>query len=184
MSAAYLIDGYNLLHALGVLAGKVSPAGLERARRRLLDYLVAAGAGEAGPVAVVFDAAGAAPRADPEQEYQGLRVEFAVGHDEADDLIELHILRADDPRHLHVISDDHRIQRAARRRQWPVLGCVDYLEWLDGRQRRRQDRAPEPPEKGGALAEGEMQHWMQVFADLADDPAFKELKGYYDFGDE
>ena len=36
MATLYLIDGYNLLHAMGVLQGRVGPLGLEKARLRLL----------------------------------------------------------------------------------------------------------------------------------------------------
>ena len=32
----YLIDGYNLLYAMGVIHGRLGPAGLEKARLRLL----------------------------------------------------------------------------------------------------------------------------------------------------
>ena len=53
----YLIDGYNLLHAMGVLRGRVGPTGLEKARRRLLGLLHGSYGDESCRVTVVFDAA-------------------------------------------------------------------------------------------------------------------------------
>ena len=49
----YLIDGYNLLHAMGVLRGKVGPQGLEKARLRLLGLLRGVYGKDAGAVTVV-----------------------------------------------------------------------------------------------------------------------------------
>jgi len=39
---AYLIDGFNLLHGIGVLRARVGPQGLEKARLRLLGLLYGA----------------------------------------------------------------------------------------------------------------------------------------------
>ena len=48
--------------------------------------------------------------------HRGLTVRFAVRYEEADRLIE-ELIRADSaPRRLVVVSSDHRLQRAARRR--------------------------------------------------------------------
>jgi hypothetical protein len=181
MSAAYLIDGYNLMHAMGILSGPAAPEGLERARQRLLCYLVAAHGGEADAVTVVFDAAEAPPGVRPEHDFHGLHVRFAVGHEQADDLIEL-LIRADPaPRGLHVVSDDHRLQRAARRRHCRALGCGDYLDALAGRRRYRTGEAPE---KEGRLSEDEKEKWLAAFGDLADDPGWKELFDPFPFEDE
>src|SRR5262249_52696926 len=90
----YLIDGYNLLHALDVLPKRLGPKRLHYARLRLLEVLHGAFGDAAGGVTVVFDAAGAPPRVPEVQEYRGLDVRFAVRHEEADDLIE-QLIRAD-----------------------------------------------------------------------------------------
>jgi hypothetical protein len=173
---AYLIDGYNLLHRMGEIRGRAGPAGLEKARRHLLGLLRGAyGAEAAGAVTVVFDAAGAPPLAAEEQTYHGIHVRFAVRQPEADDLIELLIDRASAPRRLTVVSDDHRIRQAARRRHCTVVGCLDYLEWLDRHRRRRRPRPKEPVEKQERPSPAETQHWLHEFADLADDPALREL---------
>jgi predicted RNA-binding protein with PIN domain len=181
MSAAYLIDGYNLLHAMGILRGRVGPHGLEKARQRLLTLLCSAHGEEAGRVTVVFDAGGGRPGSRGEEEFRGLRVCFAVGYDEADDLIEHLIRQAAAPRQLHVISDDHRIRRAARRRHCQVVSCPDYLDALDRLRRPPPRQAAEPPDKAVPLSAGDTQKWLAEFADLADDPDLKTLLGPFDF---
>ena len=84
----YLIDGYNLLHAMGALHGRAGPRGLEKARRRLLGLLGGAFADAAAAITVVFDASGSVHAGDEKQEYQGIHVLFAVHYPQADDLIE------------------------------------------------------------------------------------------------
>jgi hypothetical protein len=176
----YLIDGYNLLHALG-LPRQLGPAGLEKARRRLLDFLKRAYGDEAPIVTVVFDAA-RAPRGVPaEVDHQGLHVRFAVGHAQADDLIELLIRQAAAPRQLTVVSDDHRLQKAARRRRCTVVGCGDYLLWLGQRRKPRPAPPAGEPAKPSGVSRQEAQHWLNEFADLADDPDLKELFDPYGF---
>src|SRR5258708_33923497 len=67
----YLIDGYNLLHAMGVLTGRVGPHGLEKARLALLGRLLALHADDPSRVTGVFDAANPPPGAEREQDYKG-----------------------------------------------------------------------------------------------------------------
>jgi uncharacterized protein len=176
----YLIDGYNLLYAMGVLHGRVGPRGLEKARLRLLGLLHAVYGPDASAVTVVFDAANPPPGAAAEQEYQGLRILFAVGRDQADDLIEELIRRAATPRRLTVVSDDHRLQQAARRRRCEVLGCGEFLDHLD-RLRRPRPGPPPDAEKTGPPSPPETRRWLREFADLADDPDLKELSDPFGF---
>ena len=80
-----------------------------------------------------------------------------------------------------MVSDDHRLQQAARRRQCPALGCLDFLEELE-RHRRLLRRPPRPgTEKQESLSEKEKQDWESEFAALDDDPDMKELFNPYDF---
>jgi YacP-like NYN domain len=85
---SYVIDGYNLLHAMGLLRGKVGPNGLEKARLGLLGMLRAVYGDDSTTVTVVFDAAHAPADAPEQEEYQGIHVRFAVQQEQADDLIE------------------------------------------------------------------------------------------------
>jgi hypothetical protein len=170
----YLIDGYNLLFALGVLL-KDQPAALEKARRRLLELLREAYGDDAAAVTVVFDAKHAPPGLPDALDYQGLHVVFAAHDAEADDLIEQLIRRASVPHRLTVVSDDHRIREAARRRHCVVQGCGDFLDALDARRRPRPAPPRDEPAKPEGVSREEAGHWLREFADLADDPGMHEL---------
>src|SRR5262245_44124128 len=89
----YLIDGYNLLHAMGLLATRSPRRVLERARANLLQRLRSSQAPEAAGVTVVFDAAGAPPGAPGDLDHGKVRFLFAQGQT-ADDLIEDLVRRA------------------------------------------------------------------------------------------
>jgi predicted RNA-binding protein with PIN domain len=184
MSPVYLIDGYNLLYAMGVLHGRVGPKGLEKARLRLLGLLHGVHGEESSAVTVVFDAAHSPPGARAEQDYHGLHVQFAVGQKQADDLIEVLIGRAAVPKHLTVVSDDHRIQEAARRRHCVVQGCQDYLDWLDHHRQQRRRKGPETPEKQRVISPREAERWLVEFGDLDDDPDMKDVFDPFGFGDQ
>lgn len=180
----YLIDGYNLLYAMGVLHGRVGPDGLAKARLNLLGILAVAHATEAADVTVVFDAAGAPPGVVDHDTYQGLNIRYAVHHAQADDLIEELIQHDSAPRHLSVVSDDHRLQRAARQRGCVVLSCADYLDLLERVRRRRRPPPQTPPEKKEHLSDAETQAWLKEFADLNEDPQLRELSEPHPFDDE
>ncbi len=181
MSAIYLIDGYNLLHAMGVLSGRVGPNGLEKARARLLGLLAGGFGDDSRSVTVVFDAANAPRGAAEALEFRGIHVRFAVRQDEADDLIEELVRRDSAPRRITVVSDDHRLHRAARRRACKVQGCDEFLAWLDGHRRQRTRQGPGAPEEEARKPGCDTQRWLAEFADLADDPDFRELSEPYDF---
>jgi predicted RNA-binding protein with PIN domain len=162
----YLIDGYNLLHAMGLLCGKVGPHGLEKARLALLGRLCGDRGDNANAVTVVFDASRAPSGAASEVDYRGIHVRYALDA-EADEVIETLIQRESSPRQLTVVSDDHRIQQAGRRRRCHVRGCLDFLEEME-----RRPRKPAPPEaaaKPESISSAEAQHWLHEFAHLVND---------------
>lgn len=177
----YLIDGYNLLHALGLLHGRTGPTGLEKARRNLLGLLRGALGPGASAVTVVFDAAQAPPGVPDQFVDSGITVHFAVRHAQADDLIAELIQHDSAPRSLTLVSDDHQVQQAARRRHCIVLGCDAFLDEL-ARQRRQRRRPAQETEKANVASAADTQHWLAAFADLADDPDLHELFDPFDFG--
>jgi predicted RNA-binding protein with PIN domain len=177
----FLIDGYNLLHAMGAVRDPMGPRGLERARGRLLGLLHGCYGSGGNQVTVVFDARGAPPDVPAELEYHGIHIVFAVEHHEADDLIELMIEKESAPNKLTVVSDDQRIQKAARRRHCLVRGCLDYLEDLDRERRPKHGSPLEAPAKPDGLSPAEIERWLREFADLEKDPQIKELFDPYGF---
>jgi len=163
---ATLIDGYNLLYAVGILGRHVGPGTLERARQALLGFLAASlSESERADTTVVFDAKSHPPGVPRELNYRGIRVLFAVGHADADDLLQ-QLIRADSsPRRLVVVSSDHQLHRAARRRR---ATAIDSDCWYDELRRHRRARqqpglpaeerpAPEPGAEDAA-------YWLDVFS--------------------
>jgi predicted RNA-binding protein with PIN domain len=164
---------------MGLLDERTPPRGLPQARQRLLALLSAAFETEPSALTVVFDARGARRRAESEQHYRGVRVLFAVRHDQADDLIEQLIRQASAPKHLVVVSDDHRLQTAARRRDCQVEGCTGFLDHLERRIARRRKKT-EPPRKPTAPSH-DAEYWTRQFASLDEQPEMKELFNPFDF---
>jgi predicted RNA-binding protein with PIN domain len=162
----YLIDGYNLLHAMGLLRGKVGPHGLEKARLALLGRLCGVYGRDSSAVTVVFDASRAPSDAAADEDYNGIHIRYAIDR-EADEIIENLIQHEATPRLLTVVSDDHRIQQAARRRRCLVRGCLDYLEEIE-RRRRRKPTSPETSDKPEGVSGAETQHWLRAFTDDSD----------------
>lgn len=167
----YVIDGYNLLHAMGLLSRRAGPGGLEKARRGLLGMLHGGQTNKSAAITVVFDAAGAPPGASGEEIYQGIHVRFAVREDQADDLIEDLIRHESVPKQLVVVSDDHRIQQAARRRHCVVQGCDEFLE--DQQRRRKSRPSAASAEEAKPSAERDQQEWLDAFGEANED--LKEL---------
>ena len=158
----FLIDGYNLLHALGKLTPRTAPSGHEAARRWLLAQARAAH-GADGAV-VVFDGHPARGEGD------GAGRAVFSRQASADDLIEERVASEAAPARLTVVSDDRRLREAARHRGCPWLGCLDYYErWLLG-HRPAAVPAPALPEKP---AHGIMEDWAEVFGDIDDDPLLR-----------
>jgi predicted RNA-binding protein with PIN domain len=166
MSNTYLIDGYNLLHALGLVRKRVAKGELDQARRRLVARLQEGFAKLHGTVTVVFDAK-RKPRRAPAEEMMGdIRVLFAVQR-EADDLLEELIGQHPQPRRLYVVSDDHRVERAAQRRGAIALGCQAFLDLLERPQTDPSRQSPSPAaQPAQPMSAEEKLHWLREFGDV------------------
>jgi predicted RNA-binding protein with PIN domain len=181
----FLIDGYNLLYSLGWVRGpQGGPHALEKARRHLLGLLSGVYATEADAITVVFDAAKAPAGTPAVENYQGVHVLYAIRPEQADDLIEELIRHDSAPSRLTVVSDDHRIQTAARRRHCLVMSCADYVEELERQRRERGHRDRARPAKPSDLSPEQVETWLREFGDLEHDPQFKELFNPWGFEEE
>jgi len=171
----YLIDGYNLLHAMGLVHSRTAPTALRKARLGLLGLLSSAFGDEASSVTVIFDAA-RAPRGVPsEEDYHGVHVRYAIHQAQADDLIEALIREASAPRRLTVVSNDRRIQKAAERRQCQAMPCGEFLDELERRRRKPDQKAAVKSKEPERPFDEEKEHWLKEFAELENDPALREL---------
>lgn len=159
-----LIDGYNLLHASGILGRGIGPGGLERSRHALLNFLVESlDPAEVPHTVVVFDAPSSARSVPHTYEHRGLTVHFSSGHADADELIEQLIRRDSTPRRLTVVSSDHRVQRAAKRRR---ARAVDSDKWFASVLRARIDKrraAPPATKPPAPLDEYQVRYWLRQF---------------------
>jgi uncharacterized protein len=172
MPESYVIDGYNIIHALGMIQKNMDAGGLEESRRRLLAFLVEGFADAAPRVTVVFDAQHAPPGLPSQQTYHGIHIHFAPKNQSADDLIETLIEQEPQPRGLAVVSNDMRLQTAARRRgalAWSHEALLDFLE------NRTKATPPPAQERPDDVSAEEKQHWMTEFGPLEKDPSLKEF---------
>lgn len=112
----HLVDGFNLALSSGLVKTLNGPGNVERARAKVLGWLLAR---SAEPwrlrTTLVFDAQRYSVPAAIEH-HAGLTVRFAVEHANADALL-IELIRSHPaPRQLVVVSSDREIQQAARQR--------------------------------------------------------------------
>ncbi len=165
-----LIDGYNLLHVTGLFGKGGGPGSFQRSREALLRFLAASlEPAERMNTTIVFDANDAPPGLPQEHLFEEITVRYARDYSDADALIEELIQRDNAPRSLLVVSSDHRIQRAARRRRAQnVDSDVWYSRlWQQRVQTRRGQHRPHPEKPIGELSEAEIDYWVNEF--LRDD---------------
>lgn len=159
-----LIDGYNLLWQAAFVSPGRGPGSLARSRLGLLHFLVdVIEPAERRQTTVVFDAAQAPPGLPASLTLDGIQIRFARDHADADELL-IELIRADfTPRNLVVVSSDHRVQNAARRRRArPIDSDVWYRQQLAARQARPQ--APPAAKPSVPLSSPEVAFWLEAFA--------------------
>jgi predicted RNA-binding protein with PIN domain len=158
-----IIDGYNLLHVTGVSGKRGDLQGSREALLRLLAATIEPK--ERTLTTIVFDAADAPPGLPRTVIYEEMTIHYAANYDNADELIEELIAANNVPRSLTVVSSDHRIQRAARRRR---ALFVDSDVWIaDAMRRRARERRPPPPvaKPQESLSGDEVSYWLSEFGD-------------------
>jgi uncharacterized protein len=165
-----VIDGYNMLYAIGRLTPRLPRTALEGARRWLLEQLRERHAPGAD-VTVVFDGGSGPPGRPGRDDQLGFRVLFSH-RESADDVIEGLIDADPSPRALTVVSNDHRLQQAARRRGCDVSGCLDYYE--ADRSTPRPEPAAEVAAKPESSSPEEVERYLRAFGDAGDDPLLRD----------
>ncbi len=157
---ALLIDGYNLLWGANIAPLDANLAHSRKGLVRLVANLV--DDAERPKTTIVFDAAQAPPHRPTQSGFRGLTILFASDYDEADALIEQLIAEDAAPKRLTVVSSDHRIQRAARRRR---ARAVDSDVWFNQQLGRRRDhvaKLPKAEKPPTPLTQASLADWLAV----------------------
>ncbi|MBA2116553.1 NYN domain-containing protein [Bremerella alba] len=167
-----IIDGYNLLYAAGLVGSVDGEGSFEGERRALLDALLAViDPKELTQTVVVFDSAKAPPGLPRVYNHQQITVRFASGYADADAMIEELIQQHHAPKRLTVVSSDHRVQRAARRRKAKAIDSDSWFRLMrQTRARRRVEEAKQPPlpkrPTAPAIPESEVSEWVEFFGKI------------------
>ena len=140
MATPYLIiDGYNLMHAAGLARRTYAQGDLIRCRRQLNQLLVAhLDPGVLARATIVYDAFDSPSNDNRQQQQAGLAVQFAPKGADADSEIERLLNGHSAPRQVMVVSSDHRLHKAAKRRK---ACCVDSDDFLTALQAEAQPKS-------------------------------------------
>jgi uncharacterized protein len=160
-----LIDGYNLLNVTGIVGRGIGPGSLQRSRLALLSFLAASiDPTELPHTTVVFDAHDPPPGLPRLLQHRGLTVCFAAKQETADERIAALIRDYSAPRRLVVVSSDHEVQRAARRRRAKAIDSDTwYAELIRTRREREEASAEEPAQPAVPLLEEDVNYWLRQF---------------------
>ena len=167
-----LIDGYNLLYATDITGQGRDAGTLQAARQALVDFLVNSLRNNLlERTIIVFDANNPPPGLPRRVRQAGLLIHYATGFPNADELLKQYLEVHTAPRQVLVVSSDHEVQRAARRRR------ADYIDsdvWY--RKLLAQRNHPEDPdiqlanEKPiGPPSAAEVKKWLEEFGPLSID---------------
>jgi predicted RNA-binding protein with PIN domain len=155
-----LIDGYNLLHVTDLFGSGKNAGTLQGSRDALLTFLgKTLSAGERRDTTIVFDAAGAPPGLPKTLHHEQITVRYASDFADADALLEEIVEQHRAPKGLTVVSSDHRVQRAARRRGSKYVDSDLWFRELTTRTKAKGNDAPQ----GKPTAGGSVDYWVEQF---------------------
>lgn len=175
-----LVDGYNVLFALGLIPKQVKPGDLQAARAYLLNLLHRQ-LSSAKSISVVFDAANAPAGAPGDFVHRGIQVHFAKAKLDADDLIERLIDQASAPAQLVLVSADFRLRQAVQRRGGRAVRSEHFLAWLD-EQARRHAPTSAPASDEPRPVPRQREDWEAIFSTPTQgDPMDADPLGQDDF---
>ena len=158
-----LIDTYNVLHTVGVLPPDLAGVDVQSLVRLLENSRY-----RDDRITLVCD--GIAPP-DPPRGAGGppahtldVSIRYSGHGKPADDLIGQLIRASTSPRRLSVVSSDHEVLRAARRRRCKMLTSQEFLQQLVDDHRAQsgsadQDRVARP----GAVTDEQINRWIKLF---------------------
>ncbi|PQO27742.1 NYN domain-containing protein [Blastopirellula marina] len=166
-----IIDGYNLLFAAGLVGSVDGEGSFEGERRALLDALLSViDPKELPQTTVVFDSAKAPPGLPRTVNHQQITVRFATGYADADEMIEELIRDHHAPKRLTVVSSDHRVQRAARRRKAKAIDSDSWFRLMRQTRKRMRDqeakKPPPPKQPSASVPNAQVNEWIKFFGEI------------------
>ncbi len=152
----YVIDGYNLLHALARHPG-VLPSDGDRSRARLVQLLAEVARRESTTVRIFFDGT-PSNVGTGDLDYPRVRVVFCgPARESADHAVREFVENSGQPRKLRVVSADHQVINACRLSGARIVHSREMSERLAGFAPPDTERAaPEKPTSGAGRLEKEM----------------------------
>jgi hypothetical protein len=169
-----IIDGYNLMHALGMTRSRYRPGEFHRCRQQMLRYLADhLTLAERSRATIVFDAKDAPPNRPDHATFEELTVQFSRETGDADALIEEMIAAHSAPKQILIVSSDHRLQKAIRLRRGRSIDSDQFETKLNARgllglqeiEDANQPVTPDPKVTGQSSAE-DVEEWLSVFGDI------------------
>ena len=143
-----------------------SPLALHRSRQRLIDELaMRIDRTHRNEVLLVFDAKNPRGYSTPEVETKGFNIEFAREYEDADTMVIELLQHHSQPKQLTVVSNDHRIQTAASRRDAMAIDADVWFDRLD-RSDVAQSSNLDPRKPGVSLTQAETDQLVKEFSDI------------------
>jgi predicted RNA-binding protein with PIN domain len=175
MSVPFLIiDGYNVMHAAGLARATYGPGDLARKRFELLVKLARRlTIEERKRCTVVFDAIDAPKYLSGRFRHEEMLVLFAEPGHEADELIEILICEHSAPRRLTVVSSDHRLQNAIRKRRGTAVDSDVFLIKVESPH--RQIGSSQPLGTTTTDPNKDLDFWLREFEGIDPESLNREL---------
>jgi hypothetical protein len=154
-----VIDGYNLYHfARSVYFEDGIDLGLSAFVSILDDWTRRS----RQKVKIVFDGSVPPPLRQNPHRYGQMDIEFVGPGTDADSVIEIAIVNYSAPKRLTIVSSDHRIRKAAKRRHCKVKTSDEFWRMIAIKLTSKPPIV-ESREKKSGLFSYEVDYWLRVF---------------------
>jgi predicted RNA-binding protein with PIN domain len=160
----FLIDGYNLWWNTGEFGPDNDNGTLQGARDSLTNWLITTlPANLRKKTVLVFDAKKPPPNRGFLFARSGITIHFAVGYPDADTLMEEYIRIHHAPRNLTVVTSDHRIQRAAKRKRATAMDADRWARQIQHQFQTTDGKQANTGKPNPSLSDHEVIGWMKGF---------------------
>ena len=160
----FLIDGYNLWWNTGEFGPDNDDGTLQGARDSLTNWLITTlPANLRKKTVLVFDAKNPPPNRGFLFDRGGITIHFAVGYPDADTLMEEYIRIHHAPRNLTVVTSDHRIQRAAKRKRATAMDADRWARHIQHQFQATNGKQANKGKPNPSLSDHEVLGWMKGF---------------------